>query len=177
VVCGFLVAQEAATRKQLQESGIAHSLSTWCSRERARLARREFDRRIRGPRWQATPRQTGFDDVHYHVLIPPEKRPTSPRPAAGFLVLIPRLHADELRDEKQVCWRNWPRAKTSLKRWRFSGCWRLPGPGHPLWPSDPRRTARPARPMDPEGWPSFHRRRYRARTAAGDAGAVGGAGS
>ncbi|MEY3464375.1 MAG: hypothetical protein RLZZ468_2153 [Cyanobacteriota bacterium] len=82
------------------ESGIAHFLEHMVFKGSQRLGPGEFDRRVEALGGSSNA-ATGFDDVHYHLLIPPEAG------AEGLellldLVLQPRLEADAFDLERQV---------------------------------------------------------------------------
>ena len=83
-----------------RESGMAHFLEHMVFKGSEQLGPGQFDLRIEAMGGNSNA-ATGFDDVHYHVLIPPE--------AAGDaldllldLVLRPRLEADAFQMERQV---------------------------------------------------------------------------
>jgi predicted Zn-dependent peptidase len=82
------------------ESGLAHFLEHMVFKGSRRLAAGEFDRRIEALGGSSNA-ATGFDDVHYHLLIPPAAA------AEGLellldLVLEPRLEAAAFDLERQV---------------------------------------------------------------------------
>ncbi|MFY8149692.1 MAG: M16 family metallopeptidase [Prochlorococcaceae cyanobacterium] len=86
--------------EQPGESGLAHFLEHMVFKGSERLQAGEFDRRIEALGGSSNA-ATGFDDVHYHVLIPPA--------AAGEaldllldLVLHPRLEGEAFAMERQV---------------------------------------------------------------------------
>ena len=56
------------------ESGMAHFLEHMVFKGSQSLAAGEFDRRIEALGGSSNA-ATGFDDVHYHVLIPPQAAP------------------------------------------------------------------------------------------------------
>jgi predicted Zn-dependent peptidase len=82
------------------ESGLAHFLEHMVFRGSRRLAAGEFDRRIEALGGSSNA-ATGFDDVHYHLLMPPAAA------AEGLellldLVLEPQLEAAAFDLERQV---------------------------------------------------------------------------
>jgi zinc protease len=82
------------------ESGLAHFLEHMVFKGSEALAAGEFDRRIEALGGSSNA-ATGFDDVHYHVLIPPEAADE----ALGLLldlVLAPRLDGEDFAMERQV---------------------------------------------------------------------------
>lgn len=83
-----------------EESGIAHFLEHMVFKGSQRLAAGEFDLRIEALGGSSNA-ATGFDDVHFHVLIPPEAA------AEGLellldLVLAPALDPEAFAMERQV---------------------------------------------------------------------------
>jgi len=83
-----------------QESGIAHFLEHMVFKGSEALAPGEFDRRIEALGGSSNA-ATGFDDVHFHVLIPPEGGPEALNLLLD-LVLEPRLDPQEFQMERQV---------------------------------------------------------------------------
>ena len=82
------------------ESGIAHFLEHMVFKGSRRLAAGEFDRRIEALGGSSNA-ATGFDDVHYHVLIPP----AAAEEALDLLldlVFEPRLEAGDFAMERRV---------------------------------------------------------------------------
>jgi predicted Zn-dependent peptidase len=82
------------------ESGMAHFLEHMVFKGSARLGAGEFDRRIEALGGNSNA-ATGFDDVHYHVLIPP----AAAAEAVDLLldlVLRPRLEPEAFAMERQV---------------------------------------------------------------------------
>ena len=82
------------------ESGMAHFLEHMVFKGSRRLEPGEFDLRIEALGGSSNA-ATGFDDVHYHLLIPPEQAAE----AVGLLlelVLEPRLEAEAFAMERQV---------------------------------------------------------------------------
>ncbi|MFM7087750.1 MAG: M16 family metallopeptidase [Cyanobium sp.] len=100
LVCLDFWCRAGSASEQAHESGLAHFLEHMVFKGSHTLAAGEFDRRIEALGGSSNA-ATGFDDVHYHVLIPPE--------AAGEaldllldLVLHPRLEAEAFAMERQV---------------------------------------------------------------------------
>ncbi|MEB3198984.1 MAG: pitrilysin family protein [Synechococcaceae cyanobacterium] len=83
-----------------EESGLAHFLEHMVFKGSARLAAGEFDQRIEALGGSSNA-ATGFDDVHYHVLIPPEAAAEA-LDLLLDLVLRPRLDPDAFAMERQV---------------------------------------------------------------------------
>ena len=82
------------------ESGMAHFLEHMVFKGSRSLAAGEFDRRIEALGGSSNA-ATGFDDVHYHVLIPPEAAAQA-LDLLLDLVLHPRLEPEAFRLERQV---------------------------------------------------------------------------
>jgi zinc protease len=82
------------------ESGMAHFLEHMVFKGSDRLAAGEFDLRIEALGGSSNA-ATGFDDVHYHVLIPPEAAPEA-LDLLLDLVLQPRLDGEAFQMERQV---------------------------------------------------------------------------
>ena len=82
------------------ESGIAHFLEHMVFKGSHSLAAGEFDRRVEALGGSSNA-ATGFDDVHYHVLIPPEAAPEA-LDLLLDLVLQPRLDGEAFAMERQV---------------------------------------------------------------------------
>jgi len=82
------------------ESGLAHFLEHMVFKGSRSLAAGEFDRRIEALGGQSNA-ATGFDDVHYHVLIPPAAASEALQLLLE-LVLEPQLDGDAFAMERQV---------------------------------------------------------------------------
>jgi predicted Zn-dependent peptidase len=83
-----------------EESGIAHFLEHMVFKGSRSLAAGEFDLRIEALGGSSNA-ATGFDDVHYHVLIPPEAAPEALELLLD-LVLAPALDPEAFAMERQV---------------------------------------------------------------------------
>ncbi|MEB3352581.1 MAG: pitrilysin family protein [Cyanobacteriota bacterium] len=100
LVCLNFWCRAGSVFERPEESGLAHFLEHMVFKGSERLGAGEFDRRIEALGGSSNA-ATGFDDVNYHVLIPPA--------AAGEaldllldLVLEPRLEADAFAMERRV---------------------------------------------------------------------------
>jgi zinc protease len=82
------------------ESGLAHFLEHMVFKGSRSLAAGEFDRRIEALGGSSNA-ATGFDDVHYHVLIPPQAAAQA-LDLLLDLVLHPRLDPQAFHLERQV---------------------------------------------------------------------------
>ena len=100
LVCLDLWCRAGSVFETAEESGLAHFLEHMVFKGSTSLAAGEFDQRVEALGGSSNA-ATGFDDVHYHVLIPP-------RAAAEALellldlVLQPRLDAEAFAMERQV---------------------------------------------------------------------------
>ena len=83
-----------------EESGMAHFLEHMVFKGSRSLAAGEFDQRVEALGGQSNA-ATGFDDVHYHVLIPPAAAPEALELLLE-LVLEPRLEDNAFAMERQV---------------------------------------------------------------------------
>lgn len=83
-----------------QESGMAHFLEHMVFKGSEQLGPGQFDLRIEAMGGNSNA-ATGFDDVHYHVLIPPEAAADA-LDLLLDLVLRPRLEAEAFQMERQV---------------------------------------------------------------------------
>ena len=100
LVCLDFWCRAGSVWERPEESGIAHFLEHMVFKGSKRLAAGEFDLRIEALGGSSNA-ATGFDDVHFHVLIPPEAA------AEGLellmdLVLAPALDPDAFAMERQV---------------------------------------------------------------------------
>jgi len=82
------------------ESGMAHFLEHMVFKGSHHLAAGEFDRRVEALGGSSNA-ATGFDDVHYHVLIPPQGA-SEALDLLLDLVLEPRLESEAFVMERQV---------------------------------------------------------------------------
>jgi zinc protease len=100
LVCLDFWCRAGSVWERPEESGIAHFLEHMVFKGSQRLAAGEFDLRIEALGGSSNA-ATGFDDVHFHVLIPPEAA------AEGLellldLVLAPALDPEAFAMERQV---------------------------------------------------------------------------
>jgi zinc protease len=141
------------------ESGLAHFLEHMVFKGSASLEPGEFDRRIEALGGSSNA-ATGFDDVHYHVLIPPQDAPEALELLLD-LVLEPRLEARAFELERQVVLEELAQSEdqpeeVALQRLLSAGC-----PGHPYGrPILGQRSA--LLDQTPELMAGFHRRHYTA---------------
>ncbi len=100
LVCLDFWCRAGSVFEEPRESGLAHFLEHMVFKGSARLGPGEFDGRIEALGGSSNA-ATGFDDVHYHVLIPPE----SALEALDLLldlVLEPALVDEAFQMERQV---------------------------------------------------------------------------
>jgi predicted Zn-dependent peptidase len=100
VVCIDFWCRAGSARETAAESGIAHFLEHMVFKGSAQLAAGEFDYRVEALGGNSNA-ATGFDDVHYHVLMPPEASDEALELLLD-LVLQPRLDAHDFDLERQV---------------------------------------------------------------------------
>ncbi len=139
------------------ESGLAHFLEHMVFKGSQSLAAGEFDRRVEALGGNSNA-ATGFDDVHYHVLIPPQAAPEA-LDLLLDLVLHPRLEAEAFAMERQVVLEELAQSEdqpeeVALQRLLSRAC-----PGHPYGqPILGQRQALLSH--DPEAMAAFHQRLY-----------------
>jgi predicted Zn-dependent peptidase len=100
VVCIDFWCRAGSARETLEESGIAHFLEHMVFKGSQQLAAGEFDYRVEALGGNSNA-ATGFDDVHYHVLMPPEASEAA-LDLLLDLVLQPRLDPQDFDLERQV---------------------------------------------------------------------------
>ena len=100
LVCLDLWCRAGSAFEAEEESGMAHFLEHMVFKGSSRLEAGEFDRRIEAL-GGCSNAATGFDDVHYHVLIPPEEAGEA-LDLLLDLVLRPRLEAEAFDLERRV---------------------------------------------------------------------------
>jgi zinc protease len=158
VVCLDFWCQAGSRTEAPQESGLAHFLEHMVFKGSDQLAAGEFDRRIEALGGSSNA-ATGFDDVHYHVLIPPAAAPEALELLLD-LVLHPRLEPDDFGLEKQVVLEELAQSEDQPEEVAFQRLLALACPGHPY--GRPILGDRQALlDHDPERMARFHRRRYR----------------
>ena len=100
LVCLDFWCRAGSVFESAAESGMAHFLEHMVFKGSERLGPGEFDLRIEAMGGNSNA-ATGFDDVHYHVLIPPEAAADA-LDLLLDLVLHPRLDAAAFDMERQV---------------------------------------------------------------------------
>ena len=140
-----------------QESGLAHFLEHMVFKGSQRLEAGEFDRRIEALGGSSNA-ATGFDDVHYHVLIPPAAAPEA-LDLLLDLVLQPRLEGEAFAMERQVVLEELAQSEDQPEEVAIQHLLAKACPGHPYGlPILGRREALLAH--DPAAMGAFHQRLY-----------------
>ena len=140
-----------------QESGLAHFLEHMVFKGSQRLEAGEFDRRIEALGGSSNA-ATGFDDVHFHVLIPPAAAPEALNLLLD-LVLQPRLEGEAFAMERQVVLEELAQSEDQPEEVAVQHLLAKACPGHPYGlPILGRREALLAH--DPAAMGAFHQRLY-----------------
>ena len=140
-----------------QESGMAHFLEHMVFKGSRTLAAGEFDQRVEALGGQSNA-ATGFDDVHYHVLIP---QAAAPEALALLLELVlePRLDDEAFAMERQVVLEELAQSEDQPDEVAFQHLLRLACNDHAYGqPILGRREALLGH--QPEAMRQFHRRLY-----------------
>lgn len=139
------------------ESGLAHFLEHMVFKGSDHLAPGEFDLRVEALGGSSNA-ATGFDDVHYHVLINPEAAPAA-LDLLLELVLSPRLEAGAFAMERQVVLEELAQSEDQPEEVALQRLLVLACPGHPYsLPILGRRQSLLAH--GPEAMATFHQRLY-----------------
>ncbi|MEB3335464.1 MAG: pitrilysin family protein [Cyanobacteriota bacterium] len=139
------------------ESGMAHFLEHMVFKGSEHLAPGEFDWRIEALGGSSNA-ATGFDDVHYHLLINPEAAPAALELLLQ-LVLTPRLEAQAFAMERQVVLEELAQSEDQPEEVALQRLLELACPGHPYSrPILGRRESLVAH--GPEAMATFHHRLY-----------------
>ncbi|MEX0588387.1 MAG: pitrilysin family protein [Cyanobium sp.] len=139
------------------ESGMAHFLEHMVFKGSQRLGPGEFDLRIEAMGGNSNA-ATGFDDVHYHVLIPPDSVPEA-LDLLLDLVLRPRLESDAFQIERQVVLEELAQSEDQPDEMALQKLLQLGCPGHAYGePILGRRNKLLA--QTPEAMAGFHQRLY-----------------
>jgi predicted Zn-dependent peptidase len=160
VLCLDFWCRAGSASEQADEAGLAHFLEHMVFKGSARLEAGDFDRRIEALGGNSNA-ATGFDDVHYHVLIPPEAAEQALELLLD-LVLEPRLDPDDFAMERQVVLEELAQSEDQPEEVAFQELLRQACVGHAYGqPILGRREALEAH--RPERMASFHQRHYRGR--------------
>jgi len=140
-----------------QESGMAHFLEHMVFKGSTHLGPGEFDRRIEALGGSSNA-ATGYDDVHYHVLIPPAAAPEAVDLLLD-LVLCPRLETEAFAMERQVVLEELAQSEDQPEEVAVQTLLARACPDHPYGlPILGRRERLQAH--DPAAMADFHRRMY-----------------
>ena len=159
VVCLDFWCRAGSAFEQVEESGMAHFLEHMVFKGSTDLGAGEFDRRIEALGGSSNA-ATGFDDVHFHVLIPPDGAAEA-LDLLLDLVLQPRLEGGDFAMERQVVLEELAQSEDQPEEVAFQELLRQACPNHAYGlPILGRREALEAH--RPEAMADFHRRHYRA---------------
>lgn len=159
VVCLDLWCQAGSAWEQPAESGIAHFLEHMVFKGSQQLSAGEFDWKVEALGGNSNA-ATGFDDVHYHVLMPAAAAPQA-LDLLLDLVLQPRLERDDFNLERQVVLEELAQSEDQPEEVAFQELLRQACNGHAYGlPILGRRDALEAH--TPDSMARFHQRHYRA---------------
>ena len=159
VVCLDFWCRAGSATEAEAESGMAHFLEHMVFKGSSQLPAGEFDRRIEALGGSSNA-ATGFDDVHFHVLIQPEAAAEALELLLD-LVLKPRLDGDDFAMERQVVLEELAQSEDQPEEVAFQELLRRACPSHAYGlPILGRREALEAH--RPEAMAAFHQRHYRA---------------
>jgi len=141
------------------ESGLAHFLEHMVFKGSERLGAGEFDLRVEALGGSSNA-ATGFDDVHYHVLVPPSAAAEAIDLLLN-LVLAPRLNGQDFEMERQVVLEELAQSEDQPEEVAFQQLLSRACPGHAYGqPILGRRSALEGHRA--EAMAAFHQRLYRA---------------
>ncbi len=159
VTCLDFWCRAGSAAEQGSESGMAHFLEHMVFKGSEALPAGSFDRRIEALGGSSNA-ATGFDDVHFHVLIPPEATAEALELLLD-LVLHPRLDRDDFDLERQVVLEELAQSEDQPEEVAFQELLRNACPDHAYGrPILGLRDALEAH--RPEAMAAFHHRHYRA---------------
>lgn len=159
LVCVDFWCRAGSAAETAAESGIAHFLEHMVFKGSTHLDPGVFDRRIEALGGSSNA-ATGFDDVHFHVLIPPE----GAQEALDLLldlVLEPRLDRAEFQMERQVVLEELAQSEDQPEEVALQHLLGLACPDHPYGAPILGRRERLLE-HDPERMATFHSRTYAA---------------
>ncbi len=157
VVCIDFWSRAGSRTEGPRESGLAHFLEHMVFKGSAGLAAGEFDRRIESLGGSSNA-ATGFDDVHYHVLVSPEAVPVA-LDLLLDLVLHPSLERADFQMERQVVLEELAQSEDQPEEVAIQRLLALACPDHPYGRPilGERRALQGHR---PDRMAAFHRRGY-----------------
>ncbi|MEB3331224.1 MAG: pitrilysin family protein [Synechococcaceae cyanobacterium] len=157
LICLDFWARAGSAYERHDESGLAHFLEHMIFKGSEHLEAGEFDRRIEALGGTSNA-ATGFDDVHYHVLIPTEAAAEALSLLLD-LVLRPRLEPEAFTLERQVVLEELAQSEDQPEEVALQSLLSLACPQHPYGlPILGRREALLAH--DPAAMADYHRRHY-----------------
>ena len=128
VVCLDLWCRAGSACETEAESGLAHFLEHMVFKGSEQLEAGEFDLKVEALGGNSNA-ATGFDDVHYHVLIPPQAA-TQAVDLLLDLVLQPRLDGGDFAMERQVVLEELAQSEDQPDEIALQQLLRLGCPGH-----------------------------------------------
>ncbi|MEB3308364.1 MAG: pitrilysin family protein [Cyanobacteriota bacterium] len=160
LVCLDFWCRAGSVYEKPAESGIAHFLEHMIFKGSRRLAEGEFDRRIEALGGSSNA-ATGFDDVHFHVLIPPQAAAEALELLLD-LVLEPALDPQAFSTERRVVLEELAQSEdqpdeVAVQTLLSRGC-PTHNYGHPILGRRERLLSH-----DPRTMACFHQRRYGSR--------------
>ena len=159
VTCVDFWCRAGSAAETPDESGLAHFLEHMVFKGSERLGAGEFDLRVEALGGSSNA-ATGFDDVHYHVLVPP----SAAAEAIDLLldlVLAPRLDGQDFDMERQVVLEELAQSEDQPEEVAFQQLLSRACPGHAYGqPILGRREALEGH--QAEAMAAFHQRLYRA---------------
>lgn len=158
VVCLDFWCRAGSATEQAAESGLAHFLEHMVFKGSETLAPGAFDQRIEALGGSSNA-ATGFDDVHYHVLIPPAAAAEA-LDLLLDLVLHPRLESSDFDMERQVVLEELAQSEDQPEDVAFQRLLALACPGHAYGRAILGEREALTR-HNPERMAAFHRRGYR----------------
>jgi predicted Zn-dependent peptidase len=159
VICLDFWCRAGSAWESTVESGLAHFLEHMVFKGSDQLPAGEFDRQVEALGGNSNA-ATGFDDVHYHVLIPPAAAAQALELLLD-LVLQPRLDGGDFAMERQVVLEELAQSEDQPEEVAFQELLRRACPGHAYGlPILGRREALEAH--TPDSMARFHQRQYRA---------------
>ena len=157
LVCLDFWCRAGSIFEKAPESGLAHFLEHMVFKGSQRLGPGEFDLKIEAMGGSSNA-ATGFDDVHYHVLVPPESAAQALELLLD-LVLHPSLEPRAFEMERQVVLEELAQSEDQPDEIALQKLLRLGCPGHAYGePILGRRELLAA--QTPEAMADFHRRLY-----------------
>jgi predicted Zn-dependent peptidase len=159
VICIDFWCRAGSAWERPAESGLAHFLEHMVFKGSNQLPAGEFDRQVEALGGNSNA-ATGFDDVHYHVLIPPAAAAKALELLLD-LVLQPRLDGGDFAMERQVVLEELAQSEDQPEEVAFQELLRRACPDHAYGlPILGRREA--LEDHTPDSMVRFHQRQYRA---------------